>query len=85
MVALCPQNSTIFSSVLTLTNGIVYALGHGMKWRKRIRRTSIILTLYGIGLLEAYYLPKYGIEWMLAGIGTTAVLAGFWMRKSWDA
>jgi hypothetical protein len=56
-----------------------------MKWRKRIRRTSIILTLYGIGLLEAYYLPKYGIEWMLVGIGTTAVLAGFWMRKSWDA
>lgn len=53
-------------------------------WRKRIRRTFMILTLYGIGLLEAYYLPKYGIEWMLVGIGTTAVLAGFWVRARWD-
>jgi hypothetical protein len=85
IVAFCPLNRTVFANVLTLTNGMVYALCHGMKWRKRIRRTSIILTLYGIGLLEAYYLPRYGIEWMLAGIGTTAVLAGFWMRRSWDA
>jgi hypothetical protein len=55
-----------------------------MKWRKRIRRTFTILTLYGIGLLEAYYLPGYGIEWMLAAIGATALLAGFWMRTHWD-
>ena len=53
-------------------------------WRKRIRRTLMILALYGIGLLEAFYLPKYGIEWMLAGIGSTAVLAGFWIRARWD-
>ena len=56
----------------------------GMKWKKRIRHTLIILTLYGIALLEAYYLPRYGIEWMLAAIGGTALLAGFWMRKNWD-
>jgi hypothetical protein len=55
-----------------------------MKWRKRIRRASMILSLYAIGLLEAYFLPRYGIEWMLAGIGTTAVLAGFWIRARWD-
>jgi hypothetical protein len=56
-----------------------------MKWRKRIRRASIILTLYSIGILEAYYLPRYGIEWMLVAIGATALLAGFYMRTHWDA
>jgi len=55
-----------------------------MKWKRRIRHTLIILALYGIALLEAYYLPRYGIEWMLASIGATALLAGFWMRKNWD-
>lgn len=44
----------------------------------------MILSLYGVGLVEAYYLPRYGIEWMLAAIGTTAVLAGFWVRARWD-
>jgi hypothetical protein len=43
-----------------------------------------ILILYGIGLLEAYYLPSYGIEWMLGAIGATALLAGFWMRRHCD-
>jgi hypothetical protein len=55
-----------------------------MQWRRRLRRGFIILTLYGIGLLEAYYLPSYGIEWMLSAIGATAILAGFWMRTHWD-
>ena len=55
-----------------------------MKWKRRIRHTLIILTLYGIAIVEAYYLPRYGIEWMLAAIGATALLAGFWMRKNWD-
>ena len=45
----------------------------------------MILSLYAVGLLEAYFLPKYGIEWMLIAIGTTAVLAGFWIRARWDA
>lgn len=54
-------------------------------WRRRIRRTLMILALYAAGLLEAHYLPRYGIEWMLIGIGTTAVLAGFWIRARWDA
>ena len=53
-------------------------------WRKRMRRTLMILALYAIGLLEAYYLPKYGIDLMLAAIGSTAVLAGFWFRARWD-
>jgi hypothetical protein len=69
---------------IILSNGIIYALFMDMKWKKRIRHTLIILTLYGIALLEAYYLPRYGIEWMLAAIGATALLAGFWMRKNWD-
>ena len=55
-----------------------------MKWKKRFRHVFIILTLYAIALFEAYYLPRYGIEWMLAAIGATALLAGFWMRKNWD-
>lgn len=45
----------------------------------------MILSLYALGLVQAYYLPRYGIEWMLAGIGATAILAGFWVRRSWDA
>jgi hypothetical protein len=54
-------------------------------WRKRIRRFSMILSLYAIGLLEAYYLPRYGIEWMLTAIGATAILAGFWVRARWNS
>jgi hypothetical protein len=55
-----------------------------MRRHKRLRHGLIILTLYAIGILEAYYLPHYGIEWMLGAIGATALLAGFWMRKHWD-
>ena len=55
-----------------------------MKWRDRIRRTSIILALYGIGLAEAYYLPRYGIEWLLGGIAATVILASFWIRSYCD-
>lgn len=55
-----------------------------MKRFKRLRHCLVILILYGIGLLEAYYLPRYGIEWLLAGIGATAFLAGYWMRTHWD-
>jgi hypothetical protein len=55
-------------------------------WRKRIRRTMFVFTLYAIGVIEAYYIPsRYGLEWMLAAIGVTAVLGGYWMRKNWDA
>ena len=55
-----------------------------MKWQKRVRLGFIIVTLYAIGLAEAYYLPRYGIEWMLAAIGATAVVAGLWMRTHCD-
>jgi hypothetical protein len=44
----------------------------------------MILTIYGIGLVEAYQLPRYGIEWLLAGILATALLATFWIRSRWD-
>ena len=53
-------------------------------WVSRIRRTSIILTLFGFGLLEAYQLPRYGIEWLLGGIVATVILASFWIRSQWD-
>ena len=59
-------------------------MSNRMKWHKRLRHGLINLTLYAVGILEAYYLPHYGIEWMLAAIGATALLAGFWMRKYWD-
>jgi hypothetical protein len=55
-----------------------------MKWRNRFRHWAMILTLYGIGLLEAYYLPRYGIEWLLGSISATAFLAGFWVRAHWN-
>jgi hypothetical protein len=42
------------------------------------------LTIYGVGLAEAYQLPRYGIEWLLAGILATALLAVFWIRSHWD-
>ena len=53
-------------------------------WVEGIRRASIILTLFGLGLVEAYQLPRYGIEWLLAGILATAILASFWIRSQWD-
>ena len=55
-----------------------------MKWIKWLKRSLLILMLYSIGILEGYYLPRYGIEWMLLAIGATAFLAGFWMRAHWD-
>jgi hypothetical protein len=42
-----------------------------MKWHDRIRRTFIISTLFGVGLIEAYYLPLYGIQWLLGAILAT--------------
>lgn len=44
----------------------------------------IMVTLYGIGLAEAYYLPRYGIEGLLGGILATVILASFWIRSYWD-
>ena len=51
---------------------------------KLLRHSFIISMLYGIGLLEAYYLPRYGLEWFLGGIGVTVFCAGLWIRKNWD-
>jgi uncharacterized membrane protein YccC len=44
----------------------------------------MVLTIYVVGLLEGYYLPPYGIEWMLGVMGGTAFLAGYWIRTGWD-
>ena len=54
------------------------------KWLTAFRRTMIILGLYGIGLAEAYYLPRYGLEWLLGAIGLTAFVAGYWIRTHWN-
>jgi hypothetical protein len=40
--------------------------------------------LCATGLAEAHYLARFGIEWLLAALGATAFLAGFWMRMHWD-
>jgi hypothetical protein len=40
--------------------------------------------LFGVGLVEAYQLPRYGIEWLLGGIVATVILASFWIRSQWD-
>jgi len=55
-----------------------------MKVFQWLRRALLIITLYTIGLVEAYYLPRYGIEWLLGALGATAFLAGFWMRAHRD-
>lgn len=55
-----------------------------IKLRDRIRRISIISTLYAIGLVEAYYLPRYGIQWLLAALLGTVLLASFWIRSRWN-
>ena len=55
-----------------------------VNWRDRIRRTYILSALYGVGLFEAYYLPRYGIQWLLGGILATVLLASFWIRSRWN-
>ena len=55
-----------------------------IKLADRIRRISIISTLYAIGLAEAYYLPRYGIQWLLAGVLATVLLASYWIRSRWN-
>jgi hypothetical protein len=57
---------------------------HGMKWFRWVKRSFFLLTLGGIGILEGYYIPRYGVEWLLAAIGATVFLAGFWLRGHWD-
>jgi hypothetical protein len=49
-----------------------------------LRRGAFILILYAVAVLEGKYLPRYGIEWMLAAIGATAFLAGLWVRSHWN-
>jgi hypothetical protein len=44
----------------------------------------MLLTIGAVGLLEAYSLPRYGLQWMLAAIAGTVFLAGYWIRMSWD-
>jgi hypothetical protein len=49
-----------------------------------LRHSFIIMTLYGIGLLEAYFLPHYGIEYFLGAIAVTVFCAGMWIRNNWE-
>ena len=53
-----------------------------MKWS--LRRIVVILVLYGIGIAEVYYLPRYGMEWVLGALALTAFLAGNWIRHNWN-
>jgi len=62
----------------------IVPLDRNMTWLRWLKRSVAILTLYAIGILEGYYLPRYGIEWMLGAIAVTAFLAGYWMRTHWD-
>jgi len=43
-----------------------------------------MLMISALGLVEAHYLPRYGIEWMLGAIAGTVFLAGYWVRENWD-
>jgi hypothetical protein len=51
---------------------------------KIIRRSFALSTLYGIGILEALYMPRYGIECFLVSILATAFIGGFWIKRNWD-
>lgn len=53
-------------------------------WRQWVRRTAMLLIIGAVGLLEAYSLPRYGLEWMLAAIAGTVFMAGHWVRMNWD-
>jgi hypothetical protein len=44
----------------------------------------MLLIIGAVGLLEAYSLPRYGLEWMLAAIAGTVFMAGYWVRMNWD-
>ena len=49
-----------------------------------IRRGAMVSTIYVIGALEAYYMPRYGIEWMLGALAATVFVAACWIRLRWD-
>jgi len=55
-----------------------------MNWSRAIRRTFIIVVLYVIAIAEVYYLPRYGVEWLLGSLALTAFLAGNWIRANWN-
>jgi hypothetical protein len=55
-----------------------------MKILTWLRQGLIISVIYTIGLVELYYLPKYGIEYLLCAIGLTVFMAGYWMRTHWE-
>jgi hypothetical protein len=57
-----------------------------MKWLVAFKRTTVILALYGIAIVEALYIPRYGygVEGMLCALGATAFVAGYWIRNHWD-
>jgi hypothetical protein len=52
-----------------------------LTWLKQSLKISVI---YSIGLVELYYLPKYGIEYLLGAIGATVFMAGYYLRTHWD-
>jgi len=54
-----------------------------MNWSRVVRRIFVILVVYGIAIAELYYLPRYGVEWLLGGLALTAFLAGNWIRANW--
>ena len=63
--------------------GMNYAHTSAMRWSIWIRRVLAIAAICSIGLAEAYYLQRYGIEIFLGSLAATAFLAGLWMRTRW--
>ena len=55
-----------------------------MKILTWLRQGFIISVIYSIGIAELYYLPRYGLEYLLGAIGATVFMTGFWMRTHWD-
>jgi hypothetical protein len=55
-----------------------------MKIYKWLRHSFILLVIYSIGIAELYFLPRYGIEYFLGGIGATVFMTGTWMRTHWN-
>jgi len=85
-VTFCPVKRAALQRFTADFFGTACAQSTGVKKVLRvIRKAFVVLTLYAIGLVEAYFLPRYGLEWLLGGLAATAFLAGLWLRTHWEA
>lgn len=85
-----PRCHSVIKSALASPGLISSTLVQYMRFLERmkiltwLRQGVIISVIYTIGLVELYYLPRYGLEYLLGAIGLTVFMAGFWLRTHWE-